>query len=452
MKITRIIAVLAGLALALPACADDLVVPDYNNPSIEDLENDPTPALVVTATQGLLIGARAAIASQTGYIAHTGILGRESYTFDESDPRFVGEMVAGSLDPGNGAFGGSGWLPRYANLRNANTILNALEKVTGFTEAEREGILGFTKTIQALDYLYIINLRDENGAVIDVNRPIDAEPAPIESKADVLAHISGLLDEAAQHLDAAGAEFVFDLSSGFDGFDDPQSFRRFNRALKARVEAYRGNYVEVLAALDASFIDDAPGADLDLGVYHVYQPDAPNALATPEIVAHPSIRADAELQANGVDLDARVLAKTELLDQTVSVGGLSTNVGFSLYASTSAPVPIIRNEELILLRAEAYMMLGNVPAAADDINYIRVHSGGLAERDDLDAGNIEGELLRQRRYSLLLEGHRWVDMRRFGRLDALPLDRAGDVVPSAFPIPRDECNARGAPVPCGVGS
>ncbi len=164
------------------------------------------------------------------------------------------------------------------------------------------------------------------------------------------------------------------------------------------------------------------------------------------------MRGDAELQADGVTLDARVVARTEILDEALTSGGLSSNVGFTLYDAASAPAPIIRNEELILLRAEANMMLDDVPAAADDLNYIRVNSGGLAPRADLDASNIEDELLLQRRYSLLLEGHRWIDMRRFDRLGELPIDRTGDVVPSAFPIPRTECIARGASVPCGVGS
>ena len=52
------------------------------------------------------------------------------------------------------------------------------------------------------------------------------------------------------------------------------------------------------------------------------------------------------------------------------------------------------------------------------------------------------ELLRQRRYSLLFEGHYWIDMRRYDRLDQLPKDRANDVVHALFPIPTAEQDAR----------
>ncbi len=47
-------------------------------------------------------------------------------------------------------------------------------------------------------------------------------------------------------------------------------------------------------------------------------------------------------------------------------------------------------------------------------------------------------LLDQRRYELYAEGHRWVDIRRFGLLGTLPIDRPDDDVWSAFPIPEAE--------------
>ena len=46
-----------------------------------------------------------------------GIFGREAYRFDGSDPRFVGELMQGPLDPGSGAFGGDHWAEEYAAIR-----------------------------------------------------------------------------------------------------------------------------------------------------------------------------------------------------------------------------------------------------------------------------------------------------------------------------------------------
>ena len=111
-----------------------------------------------------------------------------------------------------------------------------------------------------------------------------------------------------------------------------------------------------------------------------------------------------------------------------------------------APFPIIRNEELILRRAEANINLGNLAAAEADINLVRQVSGQLGPVT-LSAGNALDQVLHELRYSLFNEGHRWIDLRRYGRLNTLPLDRglndAGDgrgpdVVIPQMPIPSAE--------------
>jgi hypothetical protein len=47
-------------------------------------------------------------------------------------------------------------------------------------------------------------------------------------------------------------------------------------------------------------------------------------------------------------------------------------------------------------------------------------------------------MLEQRRYSLFFEGHRWLDLRRYDRLNTLPIDRPNDDVWSSFPLPSTE--------------
>src|SRR5207244_2367333 len=83
------------------------------------------------------------------------------------------------------------------------------------------------------------------------------------------------------------------------------------------------------------------------------------------------------------------------------VQGISTDLVFTIYTSNTAPIPIIKNEELILLRAEARFFTGDVAGALTDINFIRTNSGGLAPRGPF-TGNADfiAELVKQRRYSL----------------------------------------------------
>jgi len=69
------------------------------------------------------------------------------------------------------------------------------------------------------------------------------------------------------------------------------------------------------------------------------------------------------------------------------------------------------------------------------------NNAGLGDYDGAtDSTSLIEEILTQRRYSLLAEGHRWIDLRRLGRLTAeyVPLDRSGDNIINAFPTPFNE--------------
>ena len=74
------------------------------------------------------------------------------------------------------------------------------------------------------------------------------------------------------------------------------------------------------------------------------------------------------------------------------------------------------------------------------IDVIRNAAGIGSYTGPTDSTSLIEEILRQRRYSLLAEGHRWVDLRRLGRLNAtyVPLDRSSDNIINAFPTPFNE--------------
>jgi starch-binding outer membrane protein, SusD/RagB family len=139
-----------------------------------------------------------------------------------------------------------------------------------------------------------------------------------------------------------------------------------------------------------------------------------------------------------------VLAKVAQLADPRTVQDVTSDRVFSIYNSNTASIPIIRNEELILLRAEARYYTLDQLGALNDINLIRTTSGGLAARGPfLNEADFIAELLKQRRYSLLFEGgHRWIDSRRFGLLATLPRALPSHTVPSRFPFPEAECLAR----------
>ena len=445
----RNIKFVALLCVAAAAC--DLDVPDLNNPSLDDLQSHPTAPLVESACTGLLIGNRADIALEIGYVLQLGVLGREAYNFDQADPRYITELLQSPLSAGS-PFGGAFWLFPYANIRSANLILDGVDRVADFSDSDKAAIKGFTKTIMALDLLKVIVTHDTNGAVIDTDKPVN-EVGAIVDKDAVYAKITSLLDDATADLDAAGKTFPFELSSGFAGFDTPKTFRTFNRAIRARVAAYMKDYATVLTALGESFLDDTAMGDLNAGVFYSFSTksgDLPNGLTNKNIYANPDLMTD--VQMNGATVDLRYTAKVTTAMTAGAAQSLSSNLKFTMYPDPGSPVPLIRNEELILLEAEAKYFTGDVAGALTALNVVRVTSGGLAPLTGTpDAATFTDELLYEREFSLMFEGgHRWIDLRRFAR--PLPLDMPTHVQNVRYPFPQAECNARPNEPRCMLGS
>ncbi len=418
---------------------------------------------------GLLIGARKGITERVGMVVEWGVLGREALVLTQSEPRFINQLLAGPFSAGDANFGGNFWVIPYSNIRGANLLLHALDNpaLIGLTDAQKEATRGFAKTIQAVDYLQVIDSHDVNGVVLDVDHPLGDPAAPIVTSLDTAyTFVEALLDDAQTHLAAGGTAFPFKLGTGFTGFDTPATFTQFNRALRARVAVYHGKFADALTALSASFLDTSK--DMSIGAYHAYgagSGDTANDLNDTSIFCHDSTVVDAEKKPGGGGacsgtpplplncLDDRVQAKVKALGTPSTLTNHSASYAFTLYPDSTSRIAIIRNEELILLRAEANIGLSNLgngtgaaPGALRDINRIRQNSGGLDPHAGFaTAAEALDELLNQKRYSLLFEGgHRWIDLRRYGKLDAthVAVDQPGDVIHAAYPLPLTETQGR----------
>jgi hypothetical protein len=457
----------ASLMVMLGGCSEP-IVPNYNQPTVEEAGKDPS-ALQLLAT-GLLSQLRAPL---IGHTSDAGIFGREAFNYFPTDGRSTSHYLfgPGPLDNSGFAAGGNVWNAAYNNGRNIVIFLDAVASAP-IVQAQKDAAEGFAKTIDALGYLYVIATRDTIGAITEIKAD-PKELAAFVSRDSVYRYISGRLDEADADLAAAGtATFPFALTTGFGGFNTPATFRTFNRAIAARTLAYRGSiaqfasptgaacaptscYAQALTVLGNSFVNTASA--LSTGPFHTYSTtpgDAQNSLffsTSSDIVAHPSIQTDAPIRADGTR-DLRLIAKVDTAtpEKQPNAGansGIPSSVRFRMYADRNAGIKIIRNEELILLRAEARWFTGDKLGAIADIDFIRANSGGLTASSlnavtTTDQQFID-ELLLQRRFSLLFEGHRWVDHRRFNRLNQLPLDiPTRHWVAKVQPVTQGECLIR----------
>ena len=446
----RLTAAFAAAAAAAACQAAD--IGNFNSPSTSQLEAAPNAATVNTTVIGLLGGARGSAGT---WASTLGIFGREIMNLDGAEPRNVLALLIGPLEPGG--FGTDvGWTNTYRNLRTAATVLEVVDKVPDYTAAQRSGVKGFVKTLMALDYLNQLRVRDTFGLVFEVPKDPTALGTFV-TREEGYAKTAALLEEARTDLAAAGTAFPFTLTTGFTGFNTPATFLRVNRALLARLQGYRGRWQDALTALNESFVSTSAGtpAALQAGVYHVFSTasgDAVNGLFDPApraLVAVPEFLTDARMRPDG-SRDLRATSKAVVGTVNLATQGISSNVRPTVYPTNVTPIAIIRNEELILLRAEAQLGLGNRAAAIADLNFVRTNAGGLAPLPADFAGDLVTEILYDRRYSLFFEyGHRWVDARRYNRLGELRKQLPTHRVFPLVPIPVDECNQRLASPPKG---
>jgi hypothetical protein len=419
------------IALTFSSCEKDYG--NLNSPTTGDfLDNANKDQL-----NNLVSGAESAMRIDLGlYLDDISVIGREIYRFSNSDPRYYTDLL-GANDAelqNTGFYIINVWASRYRVVKNCNLLIDAANNSTLITDAERKGYTGFAKTIKAYQLLLTLNLTNANGIRIDVSDPDNL--GPIVNYDESLAAIATLLDEGKADLDAA--QVAFPLSSGFAGFGDATGLSSVNRALAARVAVYRKQWGSALTALSASFFN--LNRSFNFGVYHVFGTGSGDQLSTAfypqnsggEVRgAHPTYAADIEVNDDRIN-------KATLRDAPYSNSGLTSDRDVWVYTSSTAPVPIIRNEELILIYAEANIQANNLTAAVNAINKIRNghnltdYSGAVTHDALID------EMLEQRRYSLFFEGHRWLDLRRYDRLNTLPIDRAADDVWSSFPLPNTE--------------
>ncbi len=110
-------------------------------------------------------------------------------------------------------------------------------------------------------------------------------------------------------------------------------------------------------------------------------------------------------------------------------------------------VPTMRYSNVLLMRAEVNKELGNLGEAIADINTVRVVHGGLEPMTSTNVDEVQAQIEHQRMLEFPLEGYRFHDLRRWGKLEETyaGTGRNFDVDKHSFyPIPQAEENANGA--------
>jgi hypothetical protein len=443
IKMIKYITIISSLVVLLTACSTKEIA-DPNNPSVGSVLNNATEGQLQTLVYGLEGASKNYVfTASTAF----GEFGRDVWYFWATDGRYNQFWLGQGGRVPNSTFWGvaNAYDAPYRAIKQGNLLIGSVQNTSAVTTDQKKVYIGFAKTIQGYQFLVPANSQYENGIRVDVSD--ENKPGPFVSYTEALTAIKKVLDDGYDSLKNTTGALPFKLTSGYRDFNTSPGIAKINRALAARVAIYRKDWQGALDALSVSFFN--LNGDLNLGPAHVFtgSPDifnpfyyVLNAVPSTIVVVHPSLVQDA------LPGDTRVAKKfykrAATITNTQGAIALSTDYQDNRWANNTSPVPYIRNEELVLIYAEANTQLGHFDEAVKAIDVIRASAGLDEYTGNKSTDALITEILFQRRYSLWYEPgfHRWVDLRRYNRLDEIPVALDQGTVFKQLETPLNELN------------
>jgi len=483
----------AGLAvvglMGLAACKDT-AVPNFRSPQINPESQEGIQFLVT----GVVASSRADIGQDI--LALSG-MGREIGVFTPTDSRFITEWLGdGNVIPNSDFYGGGGWSNEFRVAKDAEAIITDLPKVApAYSASDFSLITGVMKTFEAYNMMLVAETRDTNGVPIFGFASPPTSPAPILCIKDMWKGIAAMLDSAEGDLDAGkSGTMPINLPPGYSAVNaagasgTAGSFAGFNRALAAYAKLQYAYGTTRVAGGGAPATPSGPGAPLmtalvaadsaihatalynpaaltpptagnfsdPLAVYHNFSStsgdlDNPVTFAVGQTTTVFVLDTVAAEIAAGGDLRATKLIVNSSAPQSGAgpaanaVAANSMTVGF--YQSAGSAIPVIRNEELVLIEAAVQLGEGNLAAAIASINAIRVQVGGVAIYNPATPSyvGVRDQLLHEMRASNIGEPgeERIMAVRNYGLIDTeLQTWGTADLHTTVLPIPITESGPR----------
>ncbi len=326
------------------------------------------------------------------------------------------------------------WATSYDGINLTNNLLEAIPSASGLSAAEADVARGEALFIRALQYTLLNRYFGGVPLVLTPTRGVD-ESSLVEraTPADVWTQVIADLEEARSLLPT--------------GHVDGRATQGAADALLARVYLEAGQYAQArdkatLVIGDTDYeLNDAYGDNFAVknspeSIFELqYSPNDQNAQAFWYL---PQSLGGRWGYAPSADLEAAYETGDERL--AVSIGHTVDEVYGAKYfrvANGDDNVIVLRLAEMYLIRAEANARLGADPAVVRaDINVIRARAGLGDLPTDVDSQTeLFDAILQERRVEYAMEGHRFYDLRRLGRAEAV-LQLAPERL--LWPIPQAE--------------
>jgi hypothetical protein len=299
------------------------------------------------------------------------------------------------------------WARLYRVVGMATDLAESAPEVP-LAAGTRSGILALANLYKAMALGFVAQSFEQ----APINIQEDGK-SPFVPRSEVLAEAIRLLDDALQLINTTppSDEFKSDiLGSGFDLLNTIQAYR-------ARYNLLAGRYQEAISAADA----------VDLSATSVFSYDDLNRNPIYQSVQVSKFYAPRDnfgtpLTEPG---DGRLSFYLIPSDAKSDPGGFDIDGLAGFFTTASDPIPAYLPGEMLLIKAEANLALGNTDAAVVAINAVRTKTpvedpfgigASLSEYSGPTTTEaLTEEIFRQRSAELFMTGMRWEDSRRLGQ-------------------------------------
>lgn len=338
----------------------------------------------------------------------------------------------------------SWWADAYAAIYAVNAFIEGVNASASLSAQEKSQLLGEAHFVRALQHFYLAALYGDVPYISTTDYRANQEVSrwPLQSV------YQAAIDDLTTASLALGEQYA--------SAERTIPNRGAALALLARVYLYKGDWAE--AADAASYI-------INNGLYSLEQdPENVFLLQSDETIWQfmPKVQGQNTLEGETLILTAAppsLVALTEATVQSFEAGDLRRASWFSsvsdgnstwYYANkykqqsnTAASLEyskVLRLSEQYLIRAEARALQGDLIGAKEDLDHVRSRAG-LAGTPSANQDELLSAILAERRSELFTEfGHRFLDLRRFGVLDAAlgPVKPGWNTADRLMPVPETE--------------
>lgn len=379
------------------------------------------------------------------------------------------------------------WGSNYTLINRTNWLINGVENVviqpddeaTEEDEDETEWynhILAQARALRALGHFQLMTYfaedmkNDASLGVIVMDFAPDGDDIYLELPRNTTGEVFSFIDADLQFAEAnlAATNPVPGLERG-EPFVNPNFYvsKGFILAFKARMAAYRGQYAAANGFVDQLsytltnktnypriWTDELTGGATDEVIFKVNRSN-PGGNTTgnfaqfwssvnSSVTGSPFFEVNRALfnlvNINNTNIDVRkfvIVDPSALISpnyqslndydyaqqDVLPVGKYSRTEGLNLLAD----IKVFRYSEMVLIKAEYFASIGDVPSAIAQVNRIRLARINAANQIQNPSSYTVQQawafILRERRIELAFEGHRYVDLRRLGPLAGQAVDR-----------------------------